>query len=203
MIHAYSELYLNSVIKSIAALFDMAVNSERLDSDSFAELFAKSDIASGIEAGVPELLAGTSAGEMLTMLLDRDIKEDYRISVKSPEYQAGLVLALTQWYLNKSFSEILAVMPFSKFAEFNSPYRDADRIKIIKWINSCFPVVSALKVMRQKRKLTQEQLALLSGVNIRSIRSYEQGDNDIAKAQGETLQLLAQALDCSIEELLK
>ncbi|MCQ2399139.1 MAG: helix-turn-helix domain-containing protein, partial [Clostridia bacterium] len=41
---------------------------------------------------------------------------------------------------------------------------------------------SSLRTMRKLRKLTQEQLALLSGVNVRSIRSYEQGDNDILKA---------------------
>ena len=45
-------------------------------------------------------------------------------------------------------------------------------------------------------------MALLSGVNVRSIRAYEQGKNDIAKAQGDTLQMLAKALDCTIEELL-
>jgi len=75
-------------------------------------------------------------------------------------------------------------------------------MKTVEIIQSYFPTVSALKPLRQKRKLTQEQLALLSGVNLRSIRSYEQGDNDIAKAQGNTLQMLAKALDCSIEELL-
>ena len=53
------------------------------------------------------------------------------------------------------------------------------------------------------RKATQEQLATLSGVNVRSIRAYEQGDNDITKAQGDTLQMLAKTLDCSIEELLE
>ena len=51
--------------------------------------------------------------------------------------------------------------------------------------------------------MTQEQLALLSGVNIRSIRSYEQGENELIKAQGEILQMLANALDCTIEDLLR
>jgi hypothetical protein len=32
--------------------------------------------------------------------------------------------------------------------------------------------------------------------------TYEQGKNDISKAQGYTLQMLAKALDCKIEELL-
>ena len=53
------------------------------------------------------------------------------------------------------------------------------------------------------QKLTQEQLATLSGVNIRTIRSYEQGTNELAKAQGETLLMLAKALNCSVEDLIK
>ena len=75
-------------------------------------------------------------------------------------------------------------------------------MKTIEKIKNCFPSIPALKIIRQKRNLTQEELALLSGVNIRSIRSYEQKDNDILKAQGDTLQKLAKTLDCTIEELL-
>ena len=50
------------------------------------------------------------------------------------------------------------------------------------------------------RKLTQEELSLLSGVNLRTIKSYEQCENDILKAQGETLLKLAKTLDCSVED---
>ena len=46
------------------------------------------------------------------------------------------------------------------------------------------------------RKLAQEQLSLLSDANIRSIRSYEQGE----KAHGDTLQMLAKPQECKIEE---
>ena len=60
-----------------------------------------------------------------------------------------------------------------------------------------------ISFLRKQKKLTQEQLALLSGVNIRSIRSYEQGENELIKAQGEILQMLANALDCTIEDLLR
>ena len=82
------------------------------------------------------------------------------------------------------------------------PYHEADEMKTIEIIQSLFPKTSALKRLRQKRKLTQEQLAALSGVNVRSIRSYEQETNDLSKAQGETLMLLAKALNCTVEDLL-
>ena len=203
MIHAYSDVYLNSVMHNLAALFDIAINAEGLNSNEFAEMFANSEIASGIEAGVPDILAGKSATEMLMIILDK--KVDYTVVPvdRTPEYWAGWILANAQWYLNKSFNEILKVMPFSTLVAMYYPYHEADEMKTIEKIKECFPSVSALKTIRQKRKLTQEQLALLSCVNVRSIRSYEQGDNDISKAQGDTLQMLAKALDCTIEELLQ
>lgn len=202
MIHAYNEVYLNSVMHNLAALFDIAINAEEINSDVFADMFINSEIARGIEEGVPDILAGKSATEMLMIILDKEV--DYTVVPvsRTPEYWAGWILAIAQWYLNKTFKEILSVIPFDAIVAMYYPYHEADEMKTIEKIKNYFSAVSTLKVMRKKRKLTQEQLALLSGVNVRSIRSYEQGDNDITKAQGDTLQLLAKALDCTIEELL-
>ena len=61
MIHAYSDVYLNSVMHNLAALFDIAINAEGMNPDVFAEMFVNSEIASGIEAGVPDILVGKSA----------------------------------------------------------------------------------------------------------------------------------------------
>jgi transcriptional regulator with XRE-family HTH domain len=62
--------------------------------------------------------------------------------------------------------------------------------------------MSNLKKIREEKKLTQIQLSEKSGVNIRMISYYEQGVKDINKAQGLTLRALANALECTIEELL-
>ena len=202
MIRAYSELYLNGVMHNLAALFDIAINAEGLPADDFAMSFAGSEIARGIEAGVPDMLVGKSATEMLMLILKREVSYTVVPVDRTPEYWAGWVLAKAQWYLNKSFEQILGVMSFSAIVAMYYPYHEADEMKTVEKIKACFPMTSALKMIRKKRKLTQEQLALLSGVNVRSIRSYEQGNNDIAKAQGDTLQMLAKTLDCSIEELL-
>ena len=202
MIHAYNDVYLNSVMHNLAALFDIAINAEGIAADDFADAFAISDVAHGIEAGVPDYLVGKSATELLMLILGKEI--DYTVVPvdRTPEYWAGWVLANAQWYLNKTFEEIISVMPFSKLVGMYYPYHEADEMKTIEVIKNCFPSVSALKAMRKKRKLKQEELAALSGVNVRSIRAYEQGKNDISKAQGDTLQMLAKALDCKIEELL-
>ena len=203
MIHAYNEIYLNTVMKNLAALFDIAINAEGYDEDKFADIFSNSDIASGIENGVPDMLAGKSATELLIAITGKDCEYTNIPTDRTPQYWAGWVLAYAQWYLNKSFSDILFVMPFSRLVNMYHPYHEADEMKTVEVIQSLFPNTSALKLLRQKRNLTQEQLATLSGVHLRSIRSYEQGSTELAKAQGETLLMLAKALHCTVEDLIE
>ena len=202
MIRAYGEIYLNSVMHNLAAVVDIAINAEGLEADVFADKFASSDIARGIEAGVPDILVGKSATEMLMIILDKNIDYTTVPVDRTPEYWSGWILANAQWYINKPFKEILSVMPLSKLVNMYYPYHEADEMKTVEIIASHFSSGSTLKMIRKKRKLSQDELALLSGVNVRSIRAYEQGKNDITKAQVDTLQLLAKALDCSIEELI-
>lgn len=204
MIHAYNEIYLSAVMKNLAALFDIAVNAEEIDANEFGKMFASSDVAGQIENAVPDMLAGKSATEMLSMILNKDVEYTLVPMDRTPEYWAGWILAKAQWELNKPFERILNVMPLSSLISLYYPYHEADESKIVELIKQSFPKKeSTLKLLRKKRQLTQEQLALLSGVNIRSIRSYEQGENELIKAQGEILQMLAKALDCTIEDLLR
>lgn len=203
MIHDYNEIYLSGVMKNLAALTDIAINAEGIAADEFGELFASSDVAKKIECAIPDMLAGKSATEMLALILNKDISYTAVPMNRTPEYWAGWILAKAQWELGKTFAEILSVIPLSSLIALYHPYHEADDGKTVDLIRSKFPPKEpVLKRIRKSRKLTQEQLAVLSGVNIRSIRSYEQGDNDLASARGETLQSLAHALDCTIEELL-
>ena len=59
-----------------------------------------------------------------------------------------------------------------------------------------------LKAKRMERGYTQSELAKRAGVDIRIIQHYEQGDRDINKAQVVTVLKLADALECSIRDIL-
>lgn len=59
-----------------------------------------------------------------------------------------------------------------------------------------------LKRLRELKGLSQQQLAVLSSVNVRMIQKYEQGDKDITKASVTTVYNLARALEVSIYELM-
>ena len=78
-----------------------------------------------------------------------------------------------------------------------------DISKSLELFTSRLPVVSKLKEFRKWKKLSQNELSLLSGVPVRTIKSYEQGTADISKAQAETLYSLSETLGCSIEDLIK
>lgn len=60
-----------------------------------------------------------------------------------------------------------------------------------------------LKEIREKKNLTQAQLSEKSGVNLRMIQKYEQGDRDISGAKVSTALALAEALGCSIYDIIK
>ncbi len=202
MIRAYSEIYLNGVMKNLAALFDIAINAERLAADEFATLFASSKVAEGIESGFPDVLVGKSATELLEIILNKECNYCVTPIKRTPEYWAGWILAFAEWYLNKPFKEILVKISFSTIVSLYYPYHEADEMKTIELIKEKFCNNSKLKEIRKKRKLTQRELSLLSNVPLRTIRLYEQLQESINKASAETLQKISKTLNCSIEDLL-
>lgn len=60
-----------------------------------------------------------------------------------------------------------------------------------------------LKRIRTAKGYSQNQLAELSGVSLRSIQMYEQQRKDINKAQSESIHRLAKSLGCKMEDLLE
>lgn len=75
--------------------------------------------------------------------------------------------------------------------------------------NTCRPIiisnltrVSNLKLQRIKKRMTQKELANLSGVPVKCIGNYEQNHRDINHARADILYRLAQVLDCQIEDIM-
>lgn len=60
-----------------------------------------------------------------------------------------------------------------------------------------------LQRIRKEAGMSQSKLAEASEVNVRMIQYYEQGTKDINRAEGMRLYQLAQALGCTIEDLLE
>jgi len=61
---------------------------------------------------------------------------------------------------------------------------------------------SNLKKVRMMRKLTQDELAGLSGVNIKSLSAYEQQPEKLSNASITTVYKLSQALNCDVMDII-
>lgn len=62
---------------------------------------------------------------------------------------------------------------------------------------------TALRYHRELKQITQKDLAERSGVNLRMIQHYEQGVKDINTAAALTVHKLAEALECTVGDLLE
>ncbi len=203
MIHAYNEQFLGTTMDKLAEMFELAVDVEGLDIDEFAQLFLNSRLCRAFEKADPVYVYGRSSNELLAMILGKEPVDIATSSIATPEYWAGWVLAYSQWYLNRPYAELLAALPCSKLLERYFPYHEMDVTDSVELFRDRLPKEIALKRLRRQLSLSQLELAALSGVPERTIRSYEQGKVDISKAQAETLFALSEVLRCTIEELIE
>ncbi|MBR4656524.1 MAG: helix-turn-helix transcriptional regulator [Oscillospiraceae bacterium] len=63
--------------------------------------------------------------------------------------------------------------------------------------------MSKLKAARERRGLTQKELARLADVSPRMVQNYEQGRADINRAEVLTVKRLADVLRVKIEDLIE
>lgn len=203
MIHAYNDEFLPAMQTKLATMVELAVLEEKIEIDAFAHLFLSSPVCRALETADPILALGKSANELLAFVLGKEPCEVEVSSYASPEYWAGYTLAYAQWYFNKPFSELIAAYPCSKLLGNYFPYHETDITNSLELYRSRLRLECRLKTLRTAKKLSQSQLAALSGVPIRTIKAYEQGKIDICKAQAETLYAIAKVLNCTIEDLMQ
>ncbi len=203
MIHAYNEYYLLMEQEKLGSMFEMALYEQNVDIDDFGELFINSRVSKAFETADPVLVAGKSANELLEIVLNKKLEQTEQASITTPAYWVGWVLAYTQWYTFRSFKEIIKAYPLSKLLLNYYPLHEADIMKTVKIIMKNLNMESKLKVIRKRKGYSQKDLSLLSNVPLRTIKAYEEGTLDIAKAQCETIYKLARTLNCTIEDLIK
>lgn len=202
MIRAYNEVYLSSVYRNLASLFDLAVYYGDMDLSDFLGMFRSSSVARGIENGSPKYLAGMSPQEMFREIALRESDDYVSPSESSDAAWCGSVLAYSQWYCGCTFRELTEAVPAERLLSLQRSFRDDPMSAATIIVDTLHPV-AILKKLREDRGLSQSDLSLISGVPIRSIRAYEQGSVDLCKAQGDTLFHLAKALGCTVDALIR
>ena len=212
MTRAYNPFYLEDLMNNLGTMCDCAVHAAHCDLSLFYEMFLSSGVASQIEAGNPRYLSGLSGMELMQLVLEKT--SDKRVSDHSyapfdrtPEYWAGWALAYYQWYSTRSFSHLqrnglsisilLSLYPTLHEADLSKFVQTADRIIEVSLQHRKNP----LKVIRKQSRLTQKELADLSGVSLRMIQAYEQGNQDITKAEVRSVLALSRVLGCTPEAI--
>ena len=208
--HAYKEMYMFDARDRLGEMFDYAINVYHMDVDKLWSLFATSGLAECLSHGDPKYVAGMSGYELFAALIYETYRERIEIEEiynfdRSREYWAGWALAFFQWYSNLTFQYIyikgitlsevvdmyiLHEAPEEKFAEIMT-----DRIRERQEENM-------LKRLRTYAGLTQKQLSEASGVSLRMVQLYEQGRNDLSKAQAGVVLSLSQVLNCDARQLI-
>lgn len=133
-------------------------------------------------------------------------KEDEMYLDKSPEFWSGWALAYYQWFSGKSFEKIQRAVSMEEILFMHPTLHEADISKFVKVMADKlkqFYTETNLKSIRTHAGLSQSELAELSGVSIRQIQLFEQGQRDINKTQVMNVARMARVLGCRIEELLE
>lgn len=204
-IRAYHESYLADAMTTMGTMLDYAVNFLGETIDPFFQAFVNLGLASQFENGNPEIIAGKSGVELCRMVqCDFDTPMPQYVSFeRSPEFWVGWSLAYEQWYTGRSFHEIIGEVRPSQMIAWYSTLHEADVMCFVDEVESRFrKKKSSLQIWREKARLSQMQLANLSGVSLRSIQVYEQKQNDISKAQFNILTALARVLGCTQSDLM-
>lgn len=74
---------------------------------------------------------------------------------------------------------------------------------VLSCLSSGTEVIGVLKKLREAAGLTQNALAEASGVSLRMIQLYEQGQRDIMKAEAGTVLKLAKVLNVTMEKIIE
>ena len=210
MSYAYKEHYLFDAMRNLGEMTEYAHDACGIDPDRALNYFIISGYANRFGIGDPTVVSGMSGTELFQAscqkcgasindwphALVRYTTEDY--------YWIGYILAYFQWEMNRSFGKLVN---FIKAADLLRMYptlhtvSDEEAVDSIKNVYFSRMQANRLQEYRKRMKLTQSELADISGVNIRTLQQYELGTKSIKKAAAESVVALADALHCSPKDL--
>ncbi len=213
MMKGYNELYLNDAMKNLGDMVEYAVLDLEFEPDEFFGYFISSGIAEKFGNGNPKYIAGMSGVELAEVVLNAINVPFESVSIshtdyKGVEYWAGWILAYYQWETGRRFEDI--VNNGLTLSTVFSIYilHEADVSKFVETANEMIKrnkqnSKSKLSKIRKAREFTQAELADASGITLRMVQLYEQKQNDINKAQADTVIALSRALGCDVQDILE
>ena len=210
MICAYNESYLENARETLAVMFDYALNCLAVEKNRFDQIFSGSEAARQFECGNPSYIAGMSGMELThTVLEEVGLPKEslpYQSMDRSPEYWAGWAVGYYQWKTALRFSRIFQIVPLEEMLKMYQKYHEMDIRHFCDRMDELARSGRGecnLKRLRRLNGYTQMLLAKKTGVPLRTIQQYEQGQKNINKAQADAVARLALALGCQPGDLLE
>lgn len=210
MMHAYSELYIDNVMDNMGCMLRYVDNDCKIDISTFFSWFIQSGIAFQIESGNPKYLVGMSGIELANEVIYRTKGERYNIQSqycleRGVSYWVGWIICYYQWYRKISFESIVNCGLSIKEIEKRYILHEADKAKFVDVADEIIRANTKKSLLAYYRKLngmTQKELAEKTGVPLRMIQLYEQGQNDINKASVDYVIRLSNGLGVTVEKLI-
>jgi DNA-binding XRE family transcriptional regulator len=127
---------------------------------------------------------------------------------RSPEYWLGSYLAYYQWYRNLPFSQITERVGIDDIQLMYKKYHEMDVGQFVDGLDEMradarMRQITRLQEYRRRLQISQKELAEQSGVPLRTIQQYEQGQKNINHARVEYVIALSKILYCRPEDLLE
>lgn len=201
MIRAYSEIYVDDAMQTLAETFSYILDARKID--KFFESFIMSKVAYQFGRGNPRYINMPPQALYYEITGKMPLEKPYAYG-RSPQYWCGFVLAYYQWYTGLSFEQIGRRLLPSRIIEMYNPLHEASIEKFVEVANSIvFQKETNLARYRKTANLSQRELAKYSQVSLRAIQLYEQRQLDINMAPAVKLFQLSRVLGCYIEDLLE
>ncbi len=208
MICSYDENLLYKAQTSMAHMLDVAVSIYGCELEEFYDMFLNSSYPVRIERGESSVIAGMSGHEMAYDIISKHRKvelqgNDYTVD-RSCEYWIGWSLSYYQWKSARSFKYINELVSIPQMYNMYPRYHEMDISQFVDRVNEIGDEHKrqAFKRLRKYAGMSQKELADKTGIPVRTIQQYEQGQKNIAHARADVVVRLSKAMYCSIEDLV-
>ncbi len=206
-VKAYDKKELPQVISTLGKAFEFAEKCLPEGAAGFYRRFANSSVAATCTGPDAHPEIGGSAIELVLDVnedasIDTLLMNEKRLSKQETRrlrWEAEL-LCRYQWETGLPFPAVFRTLSPERLHAELPPAEVVQKISVPETHES---TTTSLARIRRERGLSQAGLAKASGVTLRSIQQYEQRKKDISHAQARSVLALAQALSCTMEELLE
>lgn len=189
-------------------MLNYAVYDLNYDLNTFWDKFLDSEVCLGYEIGDSAIIAGRSGIEMALIVLNinNDIPEQNLSCNITPIYWLGWILSYFHWHTCISFRKLTKYIKLNEMLLMYDKYHEMDERHFVDYVYNLYLIrkkYSNLKIRRLEVGYSQSKLSSISGVPIRTLQQYEQGQKNINNAKAEYVINLSKALFCEPSEILE